>query len=100
VLSHLTVVSDIDEMYVYFSMTENQLLSMTRQAGNTNAALRIFPFTSVKLSDGTIYGNEGKVATISGVIDQTTGTVSVRANFKNPKHLLKSGGTVLLLFLI
>lgn len=89
----LTVVSDIDEMFVYFSMTENQLLSMSRQAGNTNAALKSFPSLQLKLSDGTIYGNEGKVATISGVIDQTTGTVSVRANFKNPQHLLKSGGT-------
>jgi membrane fusion protein (multidrug efflux system) len=89
----LTVVSDIDEMYVYFSMTENQLLSMTRQEGSSNAVKKSFPAVQLKLSDGSIYGMEGKVATISGVIDQTTGTVSVRANFKNPKHLLKSGGT-------
>jgi len=89
----LTVVSDIDEMYVYFSMTENQLLSMTRQEGSSNAVKKSFPAVQLKLSDGSIYGIEGKVATISGVIDQTTGTVSVRANFKNPKHLLKSGGT-------
>jgi membrane fusion protein (multidrug efflux system) len=88
----LTVVSDIDEMYVYFSMTESQLLAMTRRAGNANAAMKSFPSIQLKLSDGSIYENEGKVSTISGVIDQTTGTVSVRANFKNPKHLLKSGG--------
>jgi membrane fusion protein (multidrug efflux system) len=89
----LTTVSDIDEMYVYFSMTEKQLLSMTRKAGNANAALKMFPAVQLKLSDGSLYSQLGKVSTISGVIDQTTGTVSVRANFKNPKHLLKSGGS-------
>jgi membrane fusion protein (multidrug efflux system) len=89
----LTTVSDIDEMYVYFSMTEKQLLSMTREAGNANAALKTFPAVQLKLADGSIYSQLGKVSTISGVIDQTTGTVNIRANFKNPKHLLKSGGS-------
>lgn len=89
----LTTVSNIDEMYVYFSMDEKQLLTMTRQAGSSNAATKIFPPVKLKLSDGTIYSQEGKVSTISGVINQTTGTVSIRADFKNPKHLLKSGGS-------
>jgi len=89
----LTTVSNIDEMYVYFSMDEKQLLSMTRQSGSSNAAAKNFPAVQLKLSDGTIYSQLGKVSTISGVIDQATGTVNIRANFKNPKHLLKSGGS-------
>jgi membrane fusion protein (multidrug efflux system) len=89
----LTTVSNIDEMYVYFSMDEKQLLSMTRDAGTANAALKTFPPIKLKLSDGSIYSQTGKVSTVSGVINQTTGTVNIRADFKNPKHLLKSGGS-------
>lgn len=93
----LTVVSNIDQMYVYFSMTEKQLLEMTRQSGTTQRAMKEYPAVKLKLADGTIYDNVGKIETISGVIDQTTGSVSMRATFKNPQHLLKSGGSGVIL---
>lgn len=89
----LTTVSNISEMYVYFSMTEKQLLEMTRNSGNTQSALAQIPPVQLKLTDGTIYPYKGKVETVSGVIDQTTGSVSMRATFPNPKHELRSGGT-------
>ena len=89
----LTTVSNIGDMYVYFSMTEKQLLSMTRESGNANAALKSFPAVSLKLADGTVYSQTGRISAISGVIDETTGSVSLRADFKNPEHLLKSGGS-------
>lgn len=89
----LTVVSNIDEMYVYFSMTEKQLLSMTREHGNANSALKTFPPVKLKLADGSDYSESGTIATISGVIDQATGSVSMRADFKNAQHLLKTGGS-------
>ena len=47
----------------------------------------------LQLADGTIYNPPGHVATVSGVIDPTTGSVSMRADFPNPEHLLKSGGS-------
>jgi membrane fusion protein (multidrug efflux system) len=87
----LTTVSNIDQMYVYFSMTEKQLLEMTRERGkNVTSA---FPEVQLRLADGSMYEHPGKVSMVSGVIDQSTGTVSVRADFSNPDHLLKSGGT-------
>lgn len=89
----LTTVSNIDKMYVYFSMTEKQLLEMTRQAGSAHKAVSEMPAVKLQLADGTIYEHEGKVTTVSGVIDKTTGTVSMRADFINPNHLLKSGGS-------
>lgn len=89
----LTTVSNITEMYVYFSMTEKQLLEMTRNSGNIKSALSQIPPVGLKLSDGTTYAYKGKVETVSGVIDQTTGSVSMRATFPNPKHELRSGGT-------
>ena len=89
----LTTVSNISKMYVYFSMTEKQLLALTRQAGRVNAAIQAMPSVTLKLSDGTTYSQSGKVSTISGVIDQSTGSVQMRATFDNAQHILRSGGT-------
>ena len=89
----LTTVSNISKMYVYFSMTEKQLLALTRQAGGVNAAIQAMPSVTLKLSDGTTYSQSGKVSTISGVIDQSTGSVQMRATFDNAQHILRSGGT-------
>lgn len=80
-------------MQVYFSMTEKDLLYFSRGEGGVHAAIKDYPVVKLKLADGTIYGEDGHVATVSGVIDATTGSVSVRADFPNPQHLLKSGGS-------
>ncbi|MCR9012019.1 efflux RND transporter periplasmic adaptor subunit [Gabonibacter chumensis] len=89
----LTTVSDISEMYVYFSMTEKELLDLIRQGGSSKEILERMPLVSLSLADGSLYSEQGRIETISGVIDQTTGAVSVRAAFRNPRHLLRSGGT-------
>ena len=72
----LTTVSDNSDMYVYFSMTENQLLGLIRRYGSKEEALKQMP----------------EIETISGVIDRNTGTVSLRAVFPNREGLLHSGG--------
>ena len=89
----LTTVSNISTMQVYFSMTEKDLLYFSRGEGGVHAAIKDYPVVKLKLADGTIYGEDGHVATVSGVIDATTGSVSVRADFPNPQRLLKSGGS-------
>ena len=89
----LTRVSNISTMQVYFSMTEKDLLEMTKTAGGLHAAIKDYPPVKLQVADGTIYDHNGRVATVSGVIDQTTGSVSIRADFVNPEHLLKSGGS-------
>ena len=88
----LTTVSDNSVMYVYFSMTENQWLALARQYGSKDAALRNMPAVSLILNDGSEYTEQGKIETVSGVIDPSTGTVSVRATFGNKNGLLTSGG--------
>mgnify|MGYP007015023620 CR=1 FL=1 len=80
-------------MQVYFSMTEKDLLDMTKTAGGLHAAIKDYPPVKLQLADGTVYGHDGRVAAVSGVIDQSTGSVSIRADFPNPEHLLKSGGS-------
>lgn len=89
----LTTVSNINSMQVYFSMTEKDLLDMTKTTGGLHAAIKDYPPVQLQLADGTIYGHQGRVAAVSGVIDQSTGSVSIRADFPNPEHLLKSGGS-------
>ena len=89
----LTTVSNISNMYVYFSMTEKQLLALTREAGGVNAAIKKMPAVSLVLSDGTTYSQSGTISTVSGVIDPSTGSVQMRATFDNAQHILRSGGT-------
>lgn len=89
----LTTVSDNSQMYVYFSMNENQLLALTRQYGSTEATLAQMPDVQLQLSDGSLYGTPGRVESISGVIDPSTGSVQLRAVFANPDGLLHSGGS-------
>ncbi len=89
----LTTVSDNSTMEVFFSIAENDLLSMIRKSGSREAAIKAFPAVSLVLSDGSNYEHKGKIVSMSGVIDRSTGTISVRADFPNPDGLLHSGAT-------
>lgn len=89
----LTSVSDNSEMYVYFSMTESMVLSLTRQFGSLENVLANMPDLQLQLSDGSIYSEAGRIEAISGIIDPSTGAVSVRAKFPNRGRLLLSGGS-------
>ena len=84
----LTTVSDNSDMYVYFSMTENQLLNLIRRYGSKEEALKQMPEIDLMLNDNSAYSQKGKIETISGVIDRSTGTVSLRAVFPNKEGLL------------
>ena len=89
----LTTVSDISQMYVYFSMSEKQVLSLTAQYGSLDSTLLSFPPIQLELNDGSVYQYPGKIDVISGLIDKTTGTVSLRAVFDNREKRLMSGGS-------
>lgn len=89
----LTTVSDNSDMYVYFSMNETQLLNLTREYGSIDAALKALPKVQLRLSDGSLYEQEGVIESISGVIDTSTGAIQLRAVFPNSGRLLHSGGT-------
>ena len=89
----LTIVSDNSEMYVYYSMTENQLLDLISEYGTLDKAIANMPKVSLMLNNGTMYDKEGSVESISGIIENNTGAVSVRAAFQNPNKQLLSGGS-------
>ena len=90
----LTTISDNSEVYAYFSLNEKDILSLTDNGATTlDKAIKDMPAVQLKLADGTIYGESGKIATISGVIDNTTGAANVRALFRNTNGMLRSGST-------
>lgn len=94
----LTTVSDDEEMYVYFSMTESQILSLISQYKTLDEALKQMPEVELKLSDGLTYAHKGRIDAISGTIDTSTGAVSLRATFPNPEHMLRNGGSGTVIF--
>ena len=90
----LTTISDNSEMYAYFSLTEKDLLEMTDNGTiPMNKIIADIPSVNLVLADGTEYPQQGKVATISGVLDNNTGSASARALFPNPSGMLRSGNT-------
>ncbi|MBS7563203.1 efflux RND transporter periplasmic adaptor subunit [Mucilaginibacter sp. Bleaf8] len=91
----LTTVSNIGNVYAYFSLNEKQLLEFSRHyEGKTlEAKLAKLPQVSLILSDGSNYPEKGRVETISGLINTETGSASFRATFPNPMRLIRSGGS-------
>lgn len=89
----LTTVSNISTIEAYFSMTEKDILEMTKTAGSMQAAIDQYPELKLQLSDGSIYSEAGRLVKASGVVDAATGSVQMIARFPNPQRLLKSGAS-------
>ena len=93
----LVTVADDNVMYAYFSITENQTLDLIQQYGSLNQFLQQASDVQLKLSNGTIYPQHGRINAVSGTVDNTTGAVSLRATFLNPQHLLHNGASATVL---
>lgn len=90
----LTTISDNSQVYAYFSLNEKELLKLTDN-GQYSLDERVgrLPEVGLVLADGSTYPQKGRVATVSGVIDNTTGAAQVRALFDNSNGMLRSGST-------
>lgn len=91
----LTRVSDIDEVYAFFTMNERDYLNFIQNAEGENIREKIdnFPSVQLELVNGQIYSEEGEIQTVTGQIDPNTGTVGFRAMFPNPNGILASGNS-------
>lgn len=91
----LTVISEIKEVYAYFSLSENDFLRFKNQfEGNSiEEKIRKMPPVELVLPDGNVYEVKGKVQTVAGQFDNSIGAISFRAVFPNPDRLLRSGNT-------
>jgi len=91
----LTTVSSIGNVYAYFALNEKMLLNFTQENEGSSLAQKIkkMPEVSLVLSDGTTYGEKGRIETVNGLINTETGTVNIRARFPNPKGIIRSGSS-------
>ena len=98
--SLLTSITQIDPIYVIFSATEGEILSLTNM---TERGLIKNPdrgkdiFAKLKLGDGSIYNEDGKINFINPTIDEATGTIKLRAVFPNPEGKIRPGQFVRLI---
>jgi len=91
----LTTLSQVNEIYAYFSLPENEILKInaTRPGANLLEKLKSFRDITLLLADGKPYNHPGKIDMMDGQFDATTGSVTLRASFPNPESLLRTGNT-------
>ena len=90
----LTTITQLDPIYVIFSASENEILSLSNMVERgliRNPYNKSEIFALVKFSDGSTYNKEGKINFINPSIDESTGTIKLRAVFENPEQRLRPG---------
>ncbi|MFD2551375.1 efflux RND transporter periplasmic adaptor subunit [Bizionia sediminis] len=96
----LTSVSAIAEVYAYFSMNEKAFISFMAEAEGETAEEKLnnMPEVKLRLANGDMYEPTGTIETITGDVNEQTGTITFRAKFPNTSGLLRNGssGTVLI----
>ena len=89
----LVTVADDSEMYVYFSISENQVLNLITQYGSIAEFISKAPPVSLRMNNGQEYDQQGRISAVSGTVDTQTGAVTLRATFPNAGGLLHNGGS-------
>jgi len=91
----LTTLSNIEKVYVYFSLGEMDFINFKNQyAGDqVEDILKGLPPVKLELADKSIYEENGKIDVVDGKFDKNTGSILLRATFPNPKRNLRSGNT-------
>ena len=89
----LTTVADSHEMFVYFSLTERDVMDRIVRHGSLGKAVSAFPPVALLSANGDTCVVRGRVESISGVVESSTGSVSARAVFPNGDGRLLSGST-------
>lgn len=87
----LTTLSDVEQVYGYFEVSENEYLSISK-AARSEQNPEGTPVELV-LSDGSTYPHTGKIETMTSAFGESTGSIAFRAKFPNPGRLLKHGAT-------
>lgn len=88
----LATVQQIDPMYLNLTQSSSELMKLRQDMlngtlQNVNASIPV----AMKLEDGTEYSEKGTLLFSDITVDPTTGEVSIRALFPNPKGLLLPG---------
>lgn len=84
----LTTITALDSMYVDLTRSSVDLLELRKRALATNSNTLDVTMT---LEDGSVYPIKGKLELTEVSVDQATGSVTLRAVFPNPQHVLLPG---------
>ena len=90
--SVLNTISDLGDMRVQFTISEQEYLRIVREINKEGSQLKgAGQNISLKLSDGSMYPHTGKLSFADRQIDPTTGAMTLEASFQNPDKLLRPG---------
>lgn len=91
-VSVLTTISDLGDVRVRFTMSEQEFLRLFREFNKPDSPLKgSGAVVSLKLSDGSTYPETGRVSFADRQIDPSTGAITFEASFANPDKLLRPG---------
>jgi RND family efflux transporter MFP subunit len=94
----LTTIVSLDPIYFVFDMSEADFLAYQRAvlAGELPSTRDRSTLVNVKLVDEDDWSRQGRMNFVDNVVDQGSGTVRARAEFRNPDHLIAPGqfGTI------
>ncbi|ASK30545.1 efflux transporter periplasmic adaptor subunit [Chryseobacterium sp. T16E-39] len=91
----LTLLSDISEIYAYFSLSELDFIAFQNKypGASLEEKLKNMPMVELVIADNSIYSEKGKMSIVDGQFDKSTGAISVRAVFPNAHGALRTGNT-------
>lgn len=91
-MSVLNTISDLGDVRVRFTISEQEYLRIFREYTKENSTLKgIGESITLKLSDGSAYPQMGKMSFADRQIDPSTGAMTFEASFPNPDKLLRPG---------
>ena len=102
-MTQLTMLSGNTTMYAEFSVTEALVESMVKEgvkASEVEKYLANLPPATFVMKNGTEYPHQGRVISLTGVVNSATGSLTAKVSFPNPDGHLYSGiqGTVVMNF--
>ena len=100
-MSQLTMLSGNTTMDAEFSVTEaisEELVQSGMSSADKDKYLASLPDVTFVMKSGTEYPHKGRITSLTGVVNATTGSLACKASFPNPDGHLYSGvqGTVVL----
>lgn len=91
----LTTVTDVEDVYAFFSLNERDYLDLLRntEGASLNDKIKNLPPVELVLVNGERYPEKGRIETVTGQVNTSTGTVSFRATFPNKNRILAHGNS-------
>ena len=100
-LTQLTMLSGNTTMYAEFSVTESVVEAMVQEgmkANDLEKYIANLPEVTFVMKNGTEYPHKGRVISLTGIVNASTGSLTSKVSFPNPDGHLYSGiqGTIVM----